>query len=54
MNNVTFNVSSMALRNVESGGHYFWLIAELWIYDPASGTIYYDNRYVDLVLNLKR
>jgi hypothetical protein len=51
-NGVTFNVNETVAWDTEHKGFYYELIVELWIYNVQSNSIEYDNRYVNLPLNI--
>lgn len=51
MNNVTFNVNSSTVWNVESQGYFYQLFTELWAYNADSNTVIYNNRFLSLWLN---
>ena len=45
INGVMFNVNKAVTWEREHSGFYYELIVELWIYNPQSDSIQYDNRY---------
>lgn len=51
MNNVTFNVNSSTVWDMESQGYFYQLFTELWAYNADSNTVTYNNRFVSLWLN---
>jgi len=52
INNVAFNVDKAAMWNSNSTAFTYQLLFELWIYNHESNSIEYNNRFVDLKLNL--
>lgn len=51
-NGDVFNVEKTALWDAENDGYYYQLFVELWIYNPETDAIRFDNRYVGLWLNM--
>lgn len=51
INNVKFDVCKTAQLDQKNDGYYYQLFVELWVFNPASGTIQYQNRYVYFWLN---
>jgi uncharacterized membrane protein len=54
INGVTFNVDKPAMWDSNSTTFTYQLLFELWIYNSSSGAISYNDRFVDLQLNLTR
>ena len=54
INNVTFNVNKPAEWDVDTSLYHYRLLFELWKFNPQSGNISYDNRFVVLQLNLTK
>jgi len=54
INGVTFNVDKPAMWNSNSTTFKYQLLFELWIYNSQSDSIIYNDRFVDLQLNLTR
>ncbi len=52
INNVVFDINKPSLWDSNTSTFSYELLFELWIYDTQSGTISYNNRFVDLQLNL--
>jgi uncharacterized membrane protein len=52
INNVAFNVDKTAIWDSNSTRFKYQLLFELWIYNARSNQIEYNNRYVNLQLNL--
>ncbi len=52
INGVAFNVDKPAMWNSNSTTFKYQLLFELWIYDSHSGNVVFNNRFVDLQLNL--
>jgi uncharacterized membrane protein len=52
INGVAFNVDKPAMWNSNSTTFKYQLLFELWIYNHKSNSIEYNNRFVDLMLNL--
>jgi uncharacterized membrane protein len=52
LNGVTFNVNKPAVLNSNSTSFRYQLLFELWIYNSESGAISYNDRFVNLKLNL--
>lgn len=52
INNETFTLNSSSLWDSKRNGFYYQLLFELWRYDSESGTFTYDNRFVDIWLNV--
>jgi len=46
INDVEYNVDKIALYDSDNKGYYYQLFVELWAYNPAAGTIQYQNRWV--------
>ena len=54
INGITFNVDKPASRDPKSNTFGYQLIFELWLYNPQNGSISFNNRFVDLQLNLTK
>ena len=54
INDVTFNVDKPALWNSNSTAFAYRLFFELWIYNKQTGSVEFNNRFVNLQLNLTR
>jgi hypothetical protein len=54
INNVPFNVDKPAMWNSNSTTFTYRLFFELWLYNTQTGSVEFDNRYVNLQLNLTR
>jgi len=54
INGVTSNVNKPAMWNSNSSTFTYRLLIELWAFNSSSNTILYNNRFVDLQLNLTR
>jgi hypothetical protein len=54
INGVAFNVDKPATWNPNSNVFYYSLLLELWMYDVQSNSVQYNNRFVDVHLNLTR
>jgi hypothetical protein len=54
LNGVAFNVDKPAMWDSNSTTFKYQLLFELWIYNSQSGAILYNDRFVDLQLNLTR
>ena len=52
INNDVFDINKPSLWDSNTTTFSYKLLLELWIYDMQSGTISYNNRFVDLELNL--
>ena len=52
INGVAFNVDKPAMWDSNSTTFKYQLLFELWIYNSSSSAILYNNRYVNLQLNL--
>ena len=52
INGMDYPINIESIWDSNSTGYYFTLIAELWMYNSATGAIQYDNRYVSLFLNM--
>lgn len=52
INGVEFQVNQPSTFDTHNGGYYYNFFVELWIYNSASGTSQYNNRYVDLFLDM--
>jgi uncharacterized membrane protein len=52
INNVKFDVDKTAQLDQKNHGYYYQLFVELWAFNPASGTLQYQNRYVYFWLNM--
>jgi uncharacterized membrane protein len=52
INNVAFNVNKPAIRNSTSTMFTYQLFFELWIYNVHTGSVEFNNRFVNLHLNL--
>jgi uncharacterized membrane protein len=52
INGVEFQVKQPSVLDSQNGGFYYNFFVELWIYNSASGASQYDNRFVDLLLNM--
>jgi hypothetical protein len=53
LNGYVLNVNSSSSFDPSSGGFHYWIIFELWIYNPQSGSMQYNNHFSTLQLNLK-
>ena len=54
INGVTFNVDKPATWDSNSTAFTYRLLFELWIYDSSSSVISFNDRFVDLQLNLTK
>ena len=54
INGLTFNVDKPAMWDSNSTTFKYQLLFELWLYNSQSGAISYNDRFVDLQLNLTR
>ena len=54
INDVTFNVNKPAISNSTSTTFTYQLLFELWIYNVHTGSVEFNNRFVNLHLNLIR
>jgi hypothetical protein len=54
INGVAFNVDKPATWNPNSNVFYYSLLLELWMYDVQSKSVQYNNRFVNVKLNLTR
>jgi uncharacterized membrane protein len=54
INGVTFNVDKPAMLDSNSTTFTYRLLFELWIYNAQTGAILFNDRFVDLQLNLTR
>lgn len=54
INGVAFDVDKPATWNPNSNVFYYMLLLELWMYDVQSNSVQYNNRFVDVQLNLTR
>jgi uncharacterized membrane protein len=54
INNIKFDVNKPATWNTNTTKFSYELIFELWLYNTLSNTIEYNNRYVNLQLNLTK
>jgi hypothetical protein len=54
INGVAFNVDKPATWNANSNVFYYMLLLELWMYDVQPNSVQYNNRFVDVPLNLTR
>ena len=52
INGVTFDVNKPSLWSSNTSVFFYQLVLELWLYDAGSGLIQFNNRYVDIPLNL--
>jgi hypothetical protein len=52
-NGYTFDVNATSQVNPSSGGCLYWVIFELWMYNPNSKSFEYTNQYLALQLNFK-
>ena len=52
INGVAFNVDKPAMWDSNSTAFTYQLLFELWRYNPQSSLIQFDDRFVDLELNL--
>ena len=52
INGVTFNVDKSAMWDSNSTTFKYQLLFELWIYNVQTGSVEFNNRYVNLQLNL--
>jgi len=54
INGVAFNVDKPAMWDSNSNTFKYQLLFELWIYNVQTGSVEFNNRYLDLQLNLTR
>ena len=54
INDVTFNVNKFAMWNSNSTTFAYHLFFELWIFNVQTGSVEFNNRFVNLQLNLTR
>jgi uncharacterized membrane protein len=54
INNITFNVVKPAIWDSNSVAFKYQLLFELWIYSLQTGSVEFNNRYVNLQINLKQ
>lgn len=54
INDVVFDVNKPALWNANGGVFYYQFIFELWIYNAKTGSMEFNNRFVNLQLNLTK
>ena len=54
LNGVAFNVDKPAMWDSNSTTFKYQLLFELWLYNSSSGAISFNDRFVDLQLNLTR
>lgn len=52
INGITFQVDTFSKWDKEKSGFYYQLFLELWLYDMASQSFQYHDRFVSLWLNL--
>ncbi len=52
INGITFQVDAFSKWDKENSGFYYQLFLELWLYEMASQSFQYHNRFVSLWLNL--
>jgi len=52
INNNTLNITKIAIRTPENNTCEYTLLYELWAYDPQTGLVEFNNRYVSLRLNI--
>jgi uncharacterized membrane protein len=52
VNGLNAFVSAVTDWNSQQEGYYFWLVAELWVYNSHAKAFEYDNRFVALPLNV--
>jgi hypothetical protein len=52
INGVKFDVNKTSLGSSNSSGFFYQLVLELWLYDVGSELVQFNNRYVDIPLNL--
>ena len=52
VNNLMFNVNKPALWDTNSSTFEYTLLFELWIYNAHTNALVFDNRFVDLQLNV--
>lgn len=52
INGVEFSVNQLSAWDSSSSGYYYNLFVELWTFNSVSGTSEYNNRFVDLFLNM--
>jgi len=52
INDLTFSVNSPSTWNQENKGFYYQLFFELWLYDVASRSFQFHNRFVGIWLNM--
>ena len=52
INDKEFAVNKTATWNAESSGYYYDLFIELWAYNAAMGAVQYNNRFVQLYVNV--
>lgn len=49
---ITFDVNKPAVWDVKGNVFYYQLVFELWIYNPQTDSVEFNNRFVDLRFNL--
>jgi uncharacterized membrane protein len=54
INGVAFNVDKPTTWNPNNNVFYYSLLLELWMYDTQSNSVQYNNRFVNVHLNLTR
>ena len=54
INGVAFNVDKPAIWDSKSTAFTYQLLFELWLYNSSSGAVSFNDRFVDLQLNLTR
>ncbi len=54
LNGVSFTVNKPTVWNTNATVFYYQLFFELWAYDSQAGLVEYNNRHVDLQLNITR
>jgi uncharacterized membrane protein len=52
INDKEFAVNKTAAWNAESSGYYYDLLIELWAYNASMGAVQYNNRFVQLYVNV--
>jgi hypothetical protein len=52
INGVAFSVDSFSMWDSENNGFYYQLFIELWLYNIASHSFQYHNRFVAIWLNM--
>jgi len=52
INGIVFSVDSLSMRDSENNGFYYQLFFELWLYDVATQSFQYHDRFVGIWLNV--